>query len=259
MKQTLAHIKDDTERQFVKTVMTSTQKAFLQGRPFFTDFYNEDWMQSLILQYVGQPPDVIYRFYGGYPEAERKILVISPDEIPEEACGIGALKIEVRTGVGKALTHRDYLGAILGLGIERRLIGDIMIKPFGAYVIASEVMLDYIRSQLTGIGKYHKLDVKVIPLEEIAVESPQVKEMNVTVSSLRADAVLAVSFGISRSECTKLIQGDKAKQNGRAVSGSGLIKVGDTLTLRGYGRIRLKSVNGQTKKERFHITIEKYI
>ena len=76
---------------------------------------------------------------------------------------------------------------------------------------------------------------------------------------MRLDAVCASAFGISRSECAKLIQSDKARCNGLAVNVSYLVKEGDVLTLRGYGKAYLRSVNGRTKKDRTHITIEKYI
>lgn len=259
MNNSYDYIKGIEEKQFVKTVIDYTKRADQQYRPFFTDFYNKDWMQSLIDQYAGKSGYVNYMFFGGYEGAERQVLGIAPYEITEEDFEIGAIWIDVKTGIGKALTHRDYLGAILGLGIERCMIGDIIPSLNGAYVILSVNMIPYIRSQLTSIGRYQKIEITEVEMSSLQACKPKIKEINTTVSALRMDTVIAATFGLSRTECAKLIQGDKARCNGMAVTPSDMLKEGDAITLRGYGKAKLKSVNGHTKKERLHITIEKYI
>lgn len=253
------YIKGNEEKQFVKTIMDYAQRANKQNRPFFTDFYNRDWMNSILSQYVPRESYVDYAFFGGYEEAERQILAVTPYEISHEDFEVGALQIEVKTGLGKELSHRDYLGAILGLGIERNMIGDIVCYKSGAYVIVLTSMIPYIRSQLFSIGRYQKVIVEEISLNDLQIEKPKTKEISTTVSALRMDAVTAAAFGLSRGECTKLIQGEKARRNGLSVTASELLKEGDTITLRGYGKVRLKAINGYTKKERLHITIEKYV
>lgn len=200
-----------------------------------------------------------FYFYGGYEEAERQILAISPYEPDENEYGIGALSLEVKTGIGKALSHRDYLGSLMNLGLDRRVIGDIILNESGAYVLMEQNIMPYIRSQMISIGRYHNVTVEEMALENLVLASPKTKEMNVTVRALRMDAVCSAAFGLSRNECTKYIQGEKARCNGLLVSASEHVKQGDVLTLRGFGKARLKSVNGRTKKDRVHITIEKYI
>jgi len=259
MKNTYQFIKDESERQFVKTVAMYMEKADLQYRPFFTDFYNIDWMRSMMSQYLLGYRENLYTFFGGYEQAERQIMCICPYSIETSDYDICALKLTVKTGIGRALSHRDYLGAILGLGIDRKQIGDIIVKPFGAYVIVSKSMADYISSQLLNIGRYQKIEISMVPFETLEIDAPQIKEINQTVSSLRMDAVAACSFGISRSECAKLILGEKLRCNGSIVSASDPVKEGDVLTMRGYGKAKLVAINGQTKKERIHITIEKYV
>lgn len=259
MKNTYQFIKDESERQFIKTVAMYVDKADLQYRPFFTDFYNIDWMKSIMSQYLLGYREDLYTFFGGYEEAERQIMCICPYTIDKEAYEICALKLEVKTGIGRALSHRDYLGAILGLGIDRRQVGDIIVKPFGAYVIMNEKMADYVSSQLLSIGRYQKIAISKVPFDELEIDTPCIKMINQTVSSLRMDAVAACSFGLSRTECAKLIQGEKLRCNGRIVGVSEPVKEGDVLTMRGYGKARFVAINGQTKKERIHITIERYV
>ncbi len=259
MTRTYDYIKNIEEKQFVKTITDYAYRANKQNRPFFTEFYNKDWMESLLSQYCSKESYIEYTYFGGYEGAERQKLAITPYELRYEDFDIGALNIEVKIGLGKALSHRDYLGAILSLGIERDRIGDIIPYESGAYVIICQSMIPYIRSQLLTIGRYQKVEVEEIPLSDLTAIKPKIKEMNTTVSSLRMDAVTAAAFGLSRSECAKLIQGEKAKRNGLAVSVGQLLSEGDTITLRGYGKAKLKVINGYTKKERLHITIEKYV
>ncbi|MBE6023653.1 MAG: hypothetical protein E7231_10550 [Cellulosilyticum sp.] len=259
MKNTLEHIKGIEEKQFVKMVLEYSRRVEKQNRPFFTHFYNKDWMQSLLTQYVAQNAYLSYSFFGGYKGAEKQILAISPYPLEDTEFSIGILNIEVKTGIGRALSHRDYLGALMGLGIERDTIGDIILHESGAYVFIETSMIPYIRSQLISIGRYQKIQIEEIDINDVHVEEPKIKVMDTTVNTLRVDAICACAFGLSRSESSKLIQGEKARCNGLVVKVSDLVKEGDVLTLRGHGKAKLKSVNGLTKKDRMHITIEKYI
>lgn len=259
MTRAYEYIKDIEEKQFVKTITDYIYRANKQNRPFFTAFYNKVWMESVLNQYGPKESYIKYTFFGGYEGAERQKLAVTPYELHDQEFEISALNIQVKTGLGKELSHRDYLGAILALGIERDRIGDIIVHETGAFVLMDENMVPYLRSQLLSIGRYQKVCIEEIPLSDLTVIKPNTKEWNTTVTALRMDAVAAAAFGLSRNECAKLIQGEKARRNGMSVSSSDLLKEGDTITLRGYGKARLKAINGYTKKERLHITIEKYV
>ncbi len=259
MKQTLNHIHDVDEKRFVKMILEYSKRAEQQYRPFFTNFYNKEWLKNMLDCYVDEPTKQMCFFYGGFETAERQVLGIAPYDIQEEDFPIMALEVRVKTGIGKLLTHRDYLGALLGLGIERDTIGDIVIKPFGAYIIASESMISYISSNLLSVGRYQNIEQQIIPFSQLVIDPPQVKIYETTVASLRVDVIVAAAFGLSRGTCTKLIQAERVKCNGIMSTNKQLIKEGDHITVRGYGKIKLKQINGLTKKDRLHITIEKYI
>ncbi len=259
MKLSLNHINDADEKRFVKMMLEYSKRSEQQFRPIFTDFYNKEWLLSMIDRYIEESTKQMCYFYGGFEEAERQVLGIAPYEIQEEDFPIMALELKVKTGIGKALTHRDYLGALLGLGIERETIGDIVIKPFGAYIIANESMVSYINSNLLSIGKYQNIEHQVIPFSQLQINPPQIKSYETTVASLRLDVIVAAGFGLSRGVCTKLIQADRVKCNGVTSTNKQLIKEGDHITVRGYGKIKLKQISGLTKKDRIHITIEKYV
>lgn len=252
-------ITNEEEKRFLKTVAEYSNKSFTQNREMYTDFYNSDWMKEMISRYMGSVNRHNYIFIGGYDDAERQVLGFVCDENHVYSNPVGAVKVTVKTGIGRSLSHRDFLGAILNLGIERAKIGDIIIKPFGAYIILDKEIGEFIKWNLTQIGKYSNIEVEEIELEDLEVDKPLVKEIQGTVSALRADTIFAVAFGISRTTASKLLQNDKGRCNGVPVSSSSVLKEGDVGSLRGYGKMRLKSVNGTTKKDRVHITIEKYI
>ena len=251
-------IADEEEKQFLKTLVTYSEKSERQYRMLWTCFYNREWMEEIIRKYNIQNTLNTYCFMGGYEYAERQIIVFGYDSFYMEM-PISVLKITVKTGIGKSLTHRDFLGALLALGIKRNMIGDILLKPFGAYVIVMKELSEFICCHLSGVGRYQKIAVEEILFSNMEVDPPQFKECLTTVSSLRVDAIFAAAFGLSRSEVARYLQGDKGKVNGVLVTASHLMKVGDIGTLRGYGKMRLSAVNGTTKKDRLHITIEKYI
>ena len=232
-------ISDPQEKLFVKSFLEYMYKAEQQNRAFFTDFYNKDWMVQILRQYVGFIPEGMIAYFGGYEDAERQMISIAPYPLEIWEWPMSSLKIEVKTGIGKALTHRDYLDALLGLGIVREAIGDIILAPFGAYVILKAQIVDYVSVHLTSIGRYQNVTLTAISFEEIVPELPNIKTMQLTVASLRLDAILAGGFGISRGVAAKLIQADKAKCNGVIVSASYLVKEGDTVTLRGFGKLKV--------------------
>lgn len=252
-------IQNPEEKQFIRQIQNALYLSEAKYRESFTDFYHFDWMQSVYKKYLGDTLAEGLTYFGGYEGAERQILGCAPFELSSEDFPISCLKVIVKTGIGKALSHRDYLGALLGLGIERDKIGDIIVKSFGAYVIVSKVLVDYIMISLTGIGRYQNIEIISIPFSEIEMEAPQTKCIETTVASLRLDVLTAAGLHLSRSAVLKLIAAGKVKCNGMETSGRINLKEGDHVTVRGYGKIKLSQVNGLTKKDRIHVVIEKYV
>lgn len=247
------------EKIFLQALERLSYKAENQYCCVGTGFYNSDWMKTVIRAYKGQKYLEHLTFSGGYLEAERQMVIFGIDNAYPNQLPLVVLKIEVKTGIGKPLTHRDFLGALLGLGIVREKIGDIIIMPFGAYVVVDYLLETYITLNLTTVGKYNTTNITTIPLEDLQVPKLQTKEIKGTVAHLRADAVLALGFSMSRSAVVKLIDQDKAKCNGRLIKAAQTVSVGDVLTLRGYGKIRLIDQGGLSRKDRMHITIQKYV
>ena len=159
---------------------------------------------------------------------------------------------------GEILTHRDYLGALLHLGITRAKIGDIYIKEKQAYVFCTESIAEFICKELCTVK--HTLvhcEITAPTKEEL---KPEFKEITSTVASLRLDAFLSVAFNSSRSSLSAFIDGGKTYVNGRLAVKAGMsLKEGDIVSVRGKGRFIVSEVKNMTKKGRIVVTITKYV
>ncbi|MEF9953233.1 MAG: YlmH/Sll1252 family protein [Clostridium sp.] len=167
------------------------------------------------------------------------------------------LKIIANTKFEK-IGHRDYLGSILGLGIKREKIGDIIVSETGATLLVHEDVAPYIEFNLNKV-RNAGVKVKEIKLCELDAKAVNLKEEKVNITSLRLDAVIASAYNISRSKAAGLVKGSEVKVNSVViVDVSKLLKDADVLTVRGYGKAKIGQVIATTKKERLILTIFKY-
>lgn len=199
-----------------------------------------------------------YCFFGGFEEAERKILVIGSEDEGFAKDFLEVITIEILdTKSEKTLSHRSILGSLLGLGLNRDVLGDIIIKGGRADFFIVKDISKYILQNLEFVGKekvkvYKNSYDNLLKLESLA------KEIKTTVASLRADAIISVAIGVSREVSSKLIQNQKVKLNYKLLENtSKQIKLGDIISVRGYGRIELVEVLGETRKDRIRVVLKR--
>lgn len=205
--------------------------------------------------------DISFLAFGGYNESERNMISVFPDYFTEEDIifPISAVEIKYNAKFSSGLSHRDYLGSILGLGIERAKLGDIVVTDNSAICFVESGIVDYIVSGLDRVGRT-KVDTKIIEINDDIVPQKKMVTRSITVVSLRADVVFGAVFGESRSSIQQLISSERASINWLPVKSSSVsVNEGDVLSLKGGGRGVLLSVNGETKKGRISITIGKYV
>jgi len=199
-----------------------------------------------------------YVLDGGYEEAERKIAVFLPDWA-EDAEGELVFLRALFHGADSALTHRDILGSLMGLGVERDRLGDILVSPHSADIIAAPSLRDFFLREWTEAGRV-KLTVAEIAREELLLPQVQVKVLRDTVSSLRLDAVAAAAFSVSRGKAAELIAAGRVNLDPvPCLKPDKPVAEGAVLTARGFGKAKLKEVGGLSKKGRTGITIERYL
>ncbi len=200
--------------------------------------------------------------FGGYPDAERKMLIFLPDYLEEDALhGEDSPLVCLRASFyeGDTPTHRDFLGALMGAGIARETVGDICVGTGSCDFFVTEEIAPYLEQNFSSAGRT-KLRLKQIPLAEVAVPEPEVKEIKDTLASLRLDSVIAAGFRVGRSAAADYVTAGKAAIDGLPCEKPDkAVAEGAKISVRGLGKMQLAKVSGQTKKGRISVIIYRYI
>lgn len=205
-----------------------------------------------------------YFLTGGYPDAER-MAVIWPADYEEdgdaERSVIACLKAApVSPKFSEELSHRDFLGAMMNLSIERECIGDICCtKDSGtAWIFCQKNIAPVLCDELTRV-RHTEVTVTEVPLSEVSYH-PSFQELNVNVASERLDALLAAVYKLSRKDAAELIQSEKVFVNGEAVQNdSKKIPEGAKISVRGFGKFLYDGISAESRKGRLFVKIRKYI
>lgn len=197
------------------------------------------------------------RLWGGFDGAERCMAAFVPNEWEELSYPLCGMDI-VNTGK-RELSHRDYLGALLSLGITREKLGDIVITPKGAVAVVCSDISDFIALSL---NKVASCGVRISVIEDISTVSIEKKFLETahTVSSMRLDCIVSAATGSSRSRAAEAIaEGLVSVNYSPRKDVALLIKDGDTVTIRGFGKMIINTDMALTKKGRIHINLRKYV
>ena len=214
-----------------------------------------------LAQWAPRGTDCTVLLHGGTAEAERKCAFFLPAWMEPEQFDIAeylcALEITARFG---APGHRDYLGAILGLGIGRDWVGDILVFPERAYVFCLPSVRQHLLLSLDKVGRWG-VKVREIPLAEVPVGEKETKELSFTVKSPRLDAVCAGAFGMSRTAAAeKIAAGLVALNYQECLKPDAAVRPGDVLSLRGKGKCTVgEAGDRETKKGRAVVTVFKSV
>ena len=203
-----------------------------------------------------------FRFDGGWPDAERRVLCIEP-EYSYPACPICCVQLQCRGLAGAALpAHKDYLGSLMGLELRREALGDIVLlpdQPGTAYVFALEPAAKLICQELCQAGRTELTTQLLEPDQVPEFPTAQRERRTATVSSLRLDAVLSAMLHCSRGQASELVEAGRVEINHLPTEKpSAPVYEGDVFTVRGKGRYALTALPGKSKKERWIIEYFQY-
>lgn len=225
----------------------------------FTDFY-DPYHTGLVVSALKTVPGVNYRTDGGYPNAERQRVLICPEYINPENVGESGLAFLSVAGSfhGAKPSHRDFLGSILGLGLKREKIGDILINEEGAHLIVSQEVASFIRANLIRVGRWD-VTVNEIGAGGLKLPEEKIKMVNTTVSTLRLDSVSAAGFGMSRSKMAEYIAAERVYLNWQLkTSLSQAVKEGDIISIRGRGRVEVSGIKGTSRGGRIFVELKRF-
>ena len=238
-----------------KRFIDLSKQANRKGIVTFSDFISMS--EQSILQQNKDKLESEYQISGGYEYAERQMVAFIPDALfyewdyPMEC-------IRIRPAYPKfaeKLTHRDVLGALMSLGIERSKLGDLIVNEAAMFFFAKEEIVPYILEQLTSIR--HTIVTLEVSEERQIDYQPRFEEKEAIVTSIRLDAVIAAICNISRSASLRMIQEGKVFVNGaESLHNTYYCKQGDLLSIRGFGKVRFGDTLGVTKKDRVRFSYQ---
>ncbi len=213
----------------------------------------------------------VYAFVGGYDGAERARLVCVPDymicdgataaEAAEALAAEATSAVRVDGSGYRTLSHRDFMGAILALGIKRSVVGDIIVDDgaHGAYVVADAKIADFIAENLTKIGA-DTVKSSVSPLPDGFSCARRTEAISDTVASMRADCVVAALMRISRERAKSMIESGLVEVNYETeYKPDSALGDGDIVSARGFGKFRIVGTDGVSRRGRLRLRAEKYI
>ncbi len=237
-------------------VRDATALCLRRGRPCFVGFLAEE-ERGLAEKTAAFEPAVDYAFYGGYEEAARGILAVFPSDFPREAVTFPLTALGFSYRKEATLCHRDFLGTILGCGIERDAVGDILCGQGLSVAFVFSELVPYLKEQISRVGRE---GVTLLPAYDGALpEQREAEELRLTVASLRLDAVVAALAHQSRSKTAEIIGAGLVQLCHTVCTAPAReIKIGDAISVRGVGRFTVDSFGGETKKGRNIITVKKY-
>lgn len=200
--------------------------------------------------------------FGGYTDAERKMLAWLPDYLePSVLMEPDSPIVCLRAAFYQedSPNHRDFLGALMGAGIGRETVGDICVGKGRCDFFVTREIAPYLLQNFTSAGKT-RLHLEQIPLEDAEIPAPEVKEIRDTLASLRLDSVISSGFRIGRSLAAQHIAAGKAAIDGLPCEKPDrTVAEGAKISVRGLGKIKLEKISGVTKKDRIAVVIHRYV
>ena len=246
------------ERRFLERAWEMVESCADRGTPRFTAFLDE--RQQRIARSVGSVPGVECGFFGGYAGAERALFYAVPDYLLSADGEENLFPIVPVTAAYPerfSLEHRDFLGALMNLGLRREAIGDILIGSGVAVLFLWEPVAELVLTELTRVGRVGIRLTRGKPSELPSAHS--FETITGTVSSMRLDCVVSFLTRESRDDSARLVRSGLVTVNAAVVeSPSAKVGEGDKISVRGHGKFIVGEIGAPTKKDRLHLTCQKY-
>lgn len=251
-------LKGVDNRDDLARIVDKAEQAIKNWEIVLTDFLSPPVLAEA-QQIFSKLTEVKLQAWGGYPQAERQRIGISRLDLPLEESQIEVAAIDIAGNfLFDSATHRDFLGSILGTGIVRDKVGDILVLgERGAQAIVVPEIVEFLETSLMQVRSV-KVKTQRIELNDLKIRPPQKQEITTVEASMRLDAIASAGFGVSRSKMADAIGAGDVRVNWKEVTQSSYsIKSGDLVSFSGKGRIEIGEV-AVTKKQRYRVHITRY-
>ena len=221
---------------------------------------------ELVQNYIDKLKIENYISYGGYEQSERKLFVIYPEKFNSTVVEknlvsiVKIVRIQLPDELKEKYAHRDYLGAVIKLGVKREKVGDIIVDNDGADIIVEKDISKFLLENLSGLTRFSKSKITIEKIDNLRTVEVRREEREIIVSSLRLDNVISELARCSRNKALDIINMERVFVNFQCeTKKTKQIKTGDMVTIRGKGRFYIKELVGQTKSGRVIVKIEKFV
>lgn len=246
------------DRLFLSKIIDKAARSYRSKEVTYSDFLDPS-QQHILEMAMDLQDEVTYELDGGYEGAERAVAFFYPIEpyFFEIENPIKVLNVKVK--ISDTLSHRDYLGSLMGMGIKREKVGDILVSADGCNIFALRDVSDYIIYNLVKVGRT-KTSVEYTDPDLLEAPKKETKTIKTTVASMRLDCIVSAGYGISRSRAAELIKSERVNRNWETAADiSSIVKSGDTISVRGRGRLIVESEGYITKKRRIAVVLNRLI
>ncbi len=232
-----------------------------------TDFL--DMHQKTVAEKVLKSQKITnYICYGGYSNAERVMIIIYPEKLEDVFNNnqydfnniVRVIRVILPNEMKGKYSHRDYLGAVIKVGLKREKVGDIIVNLDGADLIVSKDISKYIVDSFKELTRFSKSDIYEESIEKLNITEPKTEVLNIIIPSMRMDSIVSELIRTSRSKALEIINAERVFVNSEVITkNSKMLKENDMITVRGKGRFKIIKILNSTKKGNLVLEVEKYV
>ena len=264
-REILNDYRDKDDKILLAQILDKIEMVEQKNKIEYTDFLDLAQIE-LVQKFINKIKIENYMVYGGFEQAERKKFVLYPDKFNSTVVEknlsniIQIIRIELPDDLKGKYTHRDYLGAVIKLGVERKKIGDIIVDNNGADIIVDKDIVKFLTENLASLTRFSKSTISLQNIEDLRPVEIKKEEIEIIVSSMRLDNVISELARCSRNKALEIINMERVFVNFECeTKKTKQIKPGDMVTIRGKGRFFIKEISGQTRSGRTVVKVEKFV
>ena len=261
----LKDYKKQEDKMLLAQVLDKIDFTKGKGKLEYTDFLDM-YQISLIESFLKKNKFENYKLYGGYEDAERKILIIYPEKYDETMIEknyskmLKVIRVNLPEEEYGKYSHRNYLGAIVKKKKKREKVGDILVSDDGADIVVLEDFTEILKKELPSLTRFENSKIEIRELSDLRKKEIKIENIKIIVPSLRLDNIVSDLARTSRSKASQIIAQERVFINGQnETKVSKQIKLHDIITIRGKGRFVIKEFDGTTRSGRQVIVVEKYV
>lgn len=264
-REILNDYREKDDKILLAQILDKLEMVEKKNKIEYTDFLDLAQIE-LVQKFINKIKIENYIVYGGFEQAERKMFVFYPEKfnsiIVEKNLSniVQIIRIQLPEDLKGKYAHRDYLGAVIKLGIERKKVGDIVVDNDGADIIVDKDIVKFLLENLSSLTRFSKSTITVQNIEDLRPVEIRKEELEIIVSSMRLDNVISELARCSRNKALDIINMERVFVNFECeTKKTKQIKSGDMVSIRGKGRFFIKEIVGETRSGRTIIKIEKFI